>query len=84
VVSEANNRLFLFQSTQWKSAAKRSLCGNLLTSAGHPHGSTQVPTRRDEQSSHLCRPPPLKSASTGSDMAGDLLSRTDKILQPGM
>jgi len=30
-MSEANERLFLLQTTSWKSAAKRSLCGNLLT-----------------------------------------------------
>jgi hypothetical protein len=40
VVSEANDRLFLFQPAPWKSAAKRSLCGNLLTfSFSRPHGS---------------------------------------------
>jgi len=30
-MSEANERLFLFRAAQWKSAAKQSLCGNLLT-----------------------------------------------------
>jgi len=30
-MSEANERLFLFRAAPWKSAAKQSLCGNLLT-----------------------------------------------------
>jgi len=38
-VSEANDRLFLFRPTPWKSAAKRSLCVNLLTSFIRPNGS---------------------------------------------